>query len=161
MIHSTSEPILLAYTSRLSAVEKDPPLPPEATWNPDATIDTRQTPQKVLIVDDQRLIADTLAEILNHAGFDAVAAYDGFDALDKASRFHPQWVLTDVLMPRMNGVELAITMRQNYPKSAILLFSGQAGISEILQDGYRQGYHFELIAKPIHPSKLIERLKHN
>jgi len=114
---------------------------------------------KVMVVDDQRLIADTLAEILGNAGFDAIAAYDGFDALDKATRFHPNWVLTDVLMPRMNGVELAIALSKNHPKSSILLFSGQAGISEILHEGYRQGYEFELIAKPIHPLKLIERLK--
>jgi len=114
---------------------------------------------KVMVVDDQHLIADTLAEILGKAGFDAIAAYDGFDALEKASRFHPNWVLTDVLMPRMNGVELAIAVRKNHPKSAILLFSGQAGISEILHEGYRQGFEFELIAKPIHPLKLIERLK--
>jgi CheY-like chemotaxis protein len=114
---------------------------------------------KVMVVDDQRLIADTLAEILGNAGFDAIAAYDGFDALDKASRFHPSWILTDVLMPRMNGVELAIALRKNHPKISILLFSGQAGISEILHEGYRQGYEFELIAKPIHPLKLIERLK--
>jgi hypothetical protein len=40
-----------------------------------------------------------------------------------------------------------------------LLFSGQAGISEILLAGHRQGFEFELIAKPIHPLKLIERLK--
>lgn len=116
---------------------------------------------KVLVVDDQRLIADTLAEILNNTGFDAVAAYDGFDALDKASRFHPHWIVTDVLMPRMNGVELAIALRKNYPSSSILLFSGQAGISEILNEGYLQGYQFELLAKPIHPMKLIERLKQN
>jgi len=114
---------------------------------------------KVLVVDDQRLIADTLAEILNNTGFDAVAAYDGFDALDKASRFHPHWIITDVLMPRMNGVELAIALRKNYPSSSILLFSGQAGISEILNEGHLQGYQFELLAKPIHPMKLIERLR--
>jgi len=114
---------------------------------------------KVLVVDDQRLIADTLAEILENAGFDAVAAYDGFEALEKAARFHPDWILSDVLMPRMNGVELAIAFRKNYPNAAILLLSGQAGISGILEDGRRQGYQFELIAKPIHPLKLIDRIK--
>ena len=113
---------------------------------------------KVLVVDDQRLIADTLSEILSNAGFDAVAAYDGWEALDKASRFCPDWMITDVLMPRMNGVELAIAIRKNYPETAILLFSGQAGISELLQEGQRQGYQFELIPKPVHPLKLIERL---
>lgn len=113
---------------------------------------------KVLVVDDQRLIADTLAEILNNAGFDAVAAYDGWEALEKATRFRPDWMITDVLMPRMNGVELAIAMKKNHPATTILLFSGQAGISELLQEGHRQGYQFELIPKPVHPLKLIERL---
>ena len=75
-----------------------------------------------------------------------------------ARRFHPDYVLSDVLMPRMNGVELAIAIRKMLPAVKIFLFSGQAGISEILQEGQRQGYDFELIAKPIHPLKLIERL---
>jgi len=130
-------------------------------WEPTDSSKKQETRSKVLIVDDQHLIADTLAEILSNAGFDAVAAYDGFDALEKASRFNPNWIVTDVLMPRMNGVELAIALRKNYPGSSILLFSGQAGISEILQNGQRQGYQFELIAKPIHPMRLIERLKEN
>lgn len=114
---------------------------------------------KVLVVDDQKLIADSLAEILQLAGFDAIAAYDGWQALEMAPRFRPQWLLSDVLMPRMNGVELAISMRQQHPDVLVLLLSGQAGISEILQEGHRKGYEFELIAKPIHPSRLIERLK--
>ncbi|MGB6130878.1 MAG: response regulator [Acidobacteriaceae bacterium] len=114
---------------------------------------------RVLVVDDQRLIADTVAEILTNAGFEAVAAYDGWQALEIASRFRPDCLLSDVLMPRMNGVELAITLRQKDPRLTILLFSGQAGISEILLEGQRRGYEFELIAKPIHPLKLIERLK--
>lgn len=118
----------------------------------------RDSRRRVLVVDDQRLIADTLAEILNNAGFDALAAYDGWEALEKASRFHPHWIMTDVLMPRMNGVELAIAIRMNYPGAEVLLLSGQAGISDILESGRRRGYQFELIAKPIHPLKLIERI---
>lgn len=114
---------------------------------------------RILIVDDHKLIADTLREIMQNSGFEARAAYDGHSALEIASRFRPDWLLSDVLMPRMNGVELAISIRNKYPKTAILLFSGQAGISDILQDGQRQGYEFELIAKPVHPLKLIERLK--
>ena len=114
---------------------------------------------KVLVVDDHRLIADTLREILDNSGFDARAAYDGWQALDVANRFHPDWLLSDVLMPQMNGVELAIAMRQAHPAAGILLFSGQAGVSEILNEGLRRGYTFELIAKPVHPLKLIERLR--
>lgn len=131
----------------------------EFTSNANDATGLKRRKQKVLVVDDQRLIADTLVEILGNAGFDAVAAYDGREALDVASRFHPDQLLCDVLMPRMNGVEVAIAMRRSYPKATILLFSGQAGISEILQEGQRQGYEFELIAKPIHPLRLIERLR--
>ncbi len=113
----------------------------------------------VLVVDDQKLIADTITEILQGAGFRATTAYDGGTALDMAAHLKPDYVLSDVLMPRMNGVELAIAVRKMWPVAKILLFSGQAGISEILMEGKKQGYDFELIAKPIHPLKLIERLK--
>jgi CheY-like chemotaxis protein len=116
---------------------------------------------RVLVVDDQRLIADTLAEILNESGFEAMAAYDGRQALQIVSRFRPNWLVSDVLMPRMNGVDLAIAVREMQPATAILLFSGQAGISEILEAGQRKGYEFELIGKPIHPLTLINRLKQN
>jgi CheY-like chemotaxis protein len=114
---------------------------------------------KILIVDDEKRIADTLSEILEMSGFHVATAYDGWGALEVAARFHPDYLLSDVLMPRMNGVDLAIAMRKMYPDARILLFSGQAGISEILLAGQRQGFEFELIAKPIHPLKLIEHLK--
>jgi CheY-like chemotaxis protein len=117
------------------------------------------TRTKVLVVDDEKLIVDTIVEILTAAGFDAVGSADGWAALDVAARFHPDSLLSDVLMPKMNGVELAIAMRKMYPSTRVLLFTGQVGISGILLEGQKQGYEFELIAKPIHPLKLIERLK--
>ena len=101
---------------------------------------------KILVVDDEKRIADTLSEILEMSGFHVATAYDGWDALEAAARFHPDYLLSDVLMPRMNGVDLAIAMRKMYPDAKILLFSGQAGISEILLAGHRQGFEFELIA---------------
>jgi CheY-like chemotaxis protein len=114
---------------------------------------------KVLVVDDEKRIADTMCEILNSAGFEAVAAYEGWSALNSAACFHPDYLLSDVLMPHMNGVELAIAIRQSCPSTKILLFSGQAGILEILQKAQELGFTFDLVAKPIHPARLIERLK--
>jgi CheY-like chemotaxis protein len=131
----------------------------ESVWreaNPD---ETQRSRPRVLVVDDQKLIVDTIAEILEEAGFHVMAAYDGWTALEAASRFRPDYLLSDVLMPRMNGVELAIAIRKMHPTARILLFSGQAGISEILNEAKRQGFEFELVAKPIHPLKLIELLK--
>jgi CheY-like chemotaxis protein len=113
----------------------------------------------ILVVDDQKIIADSLHDILNGAGFRAVVAYDGASALRMAESAQPDYLLTDVVMPVMNGVELAIAIRKKYPATRIALFSGQAGISDILLQGKQQGYEFELIAKPIHPDKLIDQLK--
>jgi CheY-like chemotaxis protein len=132
---------------------------PGPAWDAHEIVEPRGSRPRVLVVDDQRLIADSLVEILRNAGFEAAAAYDGWEALGVASQFSPDCVLSDVLMPRMNGVELAIAIRNKYPATTILLFSGQAGISEILQEGQSRGYQFELIPKPIHPLRLIERLR--
>ena len=120
--------------------------------------DLQRGSPRILVVDDQQLIADTLAAILIDAGFEAMIAYDGLQALEIASRFQPDWLLSDILMPRMNGVALAIEIRKRHPATAILLLSGQAGISETLQEGHAQGYDFEVLAKPIHPRELLERL---
>jgi CheY-like chemotaxis protein len=105
------------------------------------------------------MIADTTAEILSKYGFRAVRAYSGQSALKLAEKLKPDYLLTDVLMPRMNGVELAIAISKILPAMKILLFSGQAGISDILREAEEEGYTFDLVAKPIHPEKLIEHLK--
>jgi DNA-binding NtrC family response regulator len=114
---------------------------------------------KILVVDDEELITKTLREILRRAGFHVEIASDGWSALEVVPAFRPHYLLTDVLMPGMNGVDLAIAVRKIFPETRIILFSGQAGISEILLNGRRQGFHFELIPKPMHPLKLIELLK--
>jgi CheY-like chemotaxis protein len=114
---------------------------------------------RILVVDDERVIADTMAEILEAAGFQAATAYDGWSALQVAGVLQPDYLLSDVLMPRMNGVDLAMAIRKMYPAARILLFSGQAGITEILRTAQNQGFQFELIPKPIHPLNLIARLK--
>lgn len=113
----------------------------------------------VLVVDDEQTLANTTTEILNLAGFCAFVAYNGQSALELAAKFHPDILLTDVVMPGMNGVELAITIRRLLPETHILLISGQAGTIDLLEKAVGEGYSFELIAKPIHPVKLIDRLR--
>lgn len=112
----------------------------------------------ILVVDDEETLANTTIEILNMAQFCAFGAYDGQTALELAARFNPDILLTDVVMPGMNGVELAIAISKLLPKTQILLISGQAGTIDLLEKARVEGYRFELIAKPIHPAKLIERL---
>lgn len=114
---------------------------------------------RILVVDDERLLADTTAAILRLAGFEPRIAYDGFAALEVAGSFRPDYILTDIMMPTMNGVELAIAITKMYPVTKILLFSGQAGISDILEQSKAKGFEFPLLAKPVHPAKLIEGLR--
>jgi len=113
----------------------------------------------VLVVDDERLIADTMTEILERSGFHANCAYDGQSALEIALESTPDFVLTDIVMPHMNGVQLAIAIRKALPSAEIILLSGQVGVTEILERGRKEGYSFELIAKPVHPEKLLQRLQ--
>jgi CheY-like chemotaxis protein len=113
----------------------------------------------VLVVDDERLIADTTTEILKRSGFHATCAYDGRSALEMALQLTPDIVLTDVVMPHMNGVQLAIAIRTALPAVEVILLSGQAGVSDIVERSRNDGYWFEIIAKPVHPEKLLQRLK--
>lgn len=116
---------------------------------------------RVLIVDDERLLADTTAEILRSTGFRTETAYEGWAALEIVRSFRPDYVLTDVMMPLMNGVELAIAVTKMLPGVQVVLFSGQAGISDLIEESHSKGYNFPLLAKPVHPLRLIEALKGN
>ncbi len=112
----------------------------------------------ILVVDDEETLANTTVEILNLAGFCAFVAYNGQTALELAAKLHPDILLTDVVMPGMNGVELAMAINKLLPQTQILLISGQAGTIDLLEKARSDGYIFDLIAKPIHPMKLVEHL---
>lgn len=114
---------------------------------------------RVLVVDDEALIADTIVQILNRSGFVAEAVYGGQDAIDTASRTKPELVLSDVLMPHVDGVEAAIAIREACPETRIVLFSGQAATVEILARARERGHNFELLPKPLHPTQLIKHLR--
>ena len=114
---------------------------------------------KVLVVDDEKLIADTITEILKRNGFNAMGAYSGEQALQIAHRFSPDYLLADVLMPFMNGVELAITIRKISAATRILLFSGHANSADLLNEARLRGHQFDVVAKPIHPEKLMQLLR--
>jgi len=114
---------------------------------------------KVLVVDDERVIADTLAIILNQNGFDASPVYTGRDAVERARGERPELIISDVIMPDMNGIDAAINIRQFLPSCKILLFSGQAATADLLERARAQGHEFEILAKPVHPQDLLARLR--
>lgn len=112
--------------------------------------------RRVLVVDDERLITDTVVQILNIHGYDAFGAYSAKEALKLAGSFLPDFLLSDVMMPGTNGIDLAVAVQAMLPTVLVLLFSGQAGTSQLIQD---RDLPFALEAKPIHPDKLIKTLE--
>ena len=111
----------------------------------------------VLVVDDEPLLADTLAAVLASSGLAVAKAYDGSSALAIALEEAPNLLLSDVRMPGMNGIELAIAVATELPSCEVLLFSGHASAND-LASAYSLGFDFPLIAKPMHPVELLRRV---
>jgi DNA-binding NtrC family response regulator len=116
---------------------------------------------RVLVVDDEAVIADTLAEILSLSGFPAIAAYDGNGALGAALLQPPEMLITDVALPGMNGIDLAITVKRVYPDCKILLFSGHASTADLLASARQAGYRFTLLTKPVAPQEILAAVARN
>lgn len=117
------------------------------------------TKPRVLVADDEQVIANTLAIILNQAGFEARAVYSGEKALEELDQFQPNMLISDVIMTGMTGIEAAIITRSRLPKCKILLFSGQAATADLLEKARAQGHEFEILAKPVHPTDLLAKLR--
>jgi CheY-like chemotaxis protein len=113
----------------------------------------------ILVVDDEKRIADTLALILGSKGYVSEAAYDAATALEVCRARTPNLLISDVVMPGMNGIELGIAIRRDFPACQVLLFSGQAATAEMLDDASAHGHSFELLAKPVHPVELLEKVE--
>lgn len=112
----------------------------------------------ILVVDDEQRIADTLALILQSKGYETAVAYEGDSALAQSSNIQPDLLLTDVVMPGMNGIELALAVSEKCPECKVLLFSGQAATAELWDRARKQGRDFPLLSKPIHPEDLLKKV---
>ena len=111
----------------------------------------------ILVVDDEPLVADTLSAILARAGFKTHTAYDGVTALELANKFTPHLMISDVAMPEMNGVELALTLVDEQPACKVLLFSGHATSADLV-NAMDAGHEFRLLSKPIHPTEMLKHV---
>jgi CheY-like chemotaxis protein len=124
----------------------------------DVVVLGRKSQPLVLVVDDEKVIADTLSIILSKSGFSTMTAYDGVAALQLAKDLKPDLVISDVMMPGMTGIELAITITQTVPTCKILLFSGQAATVDLLEEARNAGYNFTTLTKPVHPTDMLKRI---
>src|ERR1700692_188202 len=119
---------------------------------------TASDTQRVLVIDDEADIADSLTDILILHGYDAVAFHDGVSAIESARSHCPNLVISDVVMPKLNGVDTVTAIHEFCPEVRILLLSGQALTTDILERARALGHEFEVLPKPIHPYLLLKKI---
>lgn len=113
---------------------------------------------RILVVDDEKPLAETLVTILRMNNYEVQAAHDGVEGYNTAASFAPDLIISDVAMPNRNGVEMAIDIQRDLPGTEILLISGQAATVSVLEAARQRGYDFECLAKPIHPLDLLNKI---
>jgi DNA-binding NtrC family response regulator len=114
--------------------------------------------RRIFVVDDEHCIAETLVVILRQTGYDASAFYNARSALERVELCCPELVISDVIMPGMSGLNMAILIQQRHPACKILLFSGNASTLNSLEMVGKQGHDFELLAKPINPTDMLAKV---
>ncbi len=112
----------------------------------------------ILVVDDEPRIAETLKEILVDSGHEAVAFWDSRKASEYLVAHCPDVLLSDVVMPYLDGIKLASIANERCPQTRVLLLSGHAATSPLMRDARARGYNFELLAKPLDPEVLLHWL---
>ena len=114
---------------------------------------------KIVVVDDEPNITNTLCKILRDAGYPAFAAYEAEGAMMLCRHHAPALLISDVNMPGISGIELAQQVFREMPACQIILFSGHVDTAPLLAAERAQGHHFECLAKPMHPADLLARVR--
>ena len=110
----------------------------------------------ILIVDDDRVIAETLSVIFSKSGYEVRTAHSAEEAIETIAAWEPDLALLDVMLPRMNGIDLAMVLKANWRHCRLLLFSGHQGTQALVEEAAKKGNMFEILAKPVHPLFLLD-----
>ena len=113
----------------------------------------------ILIVDDEASIVNSLSLILQYHGYTCIVARNGEEAVEVARNTPPHALVCDVIMFGMNGIETALQIRSLFPNCRIILMSGNANTTQLLEEARSAGHQFEVLAKPFHPRDLINKLR--
>jgi two-component system catabolic regulation response regulator CreB len=110
---------------------------------------------RAIVIDDEPIIASTLAAILCLNGYSARAFRDPVAALACVLAEPPDLVICDIVMPILSGVELAREILDLCPRCKVLLFSGWDDALELLQEGWRADANLHIVRKPMNPFTLL------
>jgi DNA-binding NtrC family response regulator len=112
--------------------------------------------RKILIVDDEPEVTDSLAAILAKHDYDVRVAGTAEAAVETIAAWQPDLAIVDVVLPQMNGIDLAMVIRDSHPYCRIVLFSGYQTTQALLEEAARKGSLFEILAKPVHPMFMLD-----
>ena len=108
---------------------------------------------RILIVDDEPTVAESLSELLAGLGYETAVAHDGAAGLRAVQEFRPPVVIADVVMPNLDGFGLLKELREHYPETAVILLTGQGSVEMAVRAIQEEGaYHY--FEKPIDFAKL-------
>lgn len=110
---------------------------------------------RVYVVDDEKIITNTLTTILAQHGYSSIGFTNPLEALEAATTQPPAVLIADVIIPEVDGIELAIEFTSRFPDCKVLLLSGQVVTTDLLETARERGYDFPVVAKPIHPVDLL------
>lgn len=112
--------------------------------------------QRILVIDDDRLVADTLSLIYKANGFDSEARYSAADGLARARTFEPSLVLCDVTMPEESGLSVAEKMNYEQPHCKMLMITAySSNAAKVELQSIRLKRELRLLAKPCPPVELL------
>lgn len=111
---------------------------------------------KILVCDDQQMIHETLREYIETEGFTCVSAFDGKDALEKFAAEQPDFVVLDLMMPKISGLDVCREIRKEHNTPIIMLTAKGEEIDRIL--GLELGAD-DYIVKPFSPREVVARIK--
>lgn len=115
--------------------------------------------QRVLVVDDDHLVADTLRMIFAVNGFESEACYSAADALRRARSFSPELLLCDVTMPGQSGLQLAATIQHEMPKCQMILLTAYlTNAASVELEALRMKRPLKLLNKPCRPELLLKEV---
>jgi DNA-binding response OmpR family regulator len=124
----------------------------------EAVADSSAGKIQVIIVEPEPAVAFTVKDILDASGFAAKAFTDPVQGLQAVLSENPRVVIAAVLMPQINGIELAIQAKAKCPDCKILLWSALPEAAALNDEARARGYSFEILPKPLHPTELLHKI---
>jgi len=134
----------------------NPDSPPDLETHEHRLFKRASAGRGILIVDDEAAIAESLSAVFTHSGYTVRTALSAEEAIETVAVWEPDLAILDVMLPRMNGLELAVVLRDNHPRCRLVLFSGNANTPALAEEAAKKGNFFEILSKPVHPLFMLD-----